>query len=127
MRKSNEDLWQSLGKCQYAWTPRETVSMDAFAEVVRADEAEHVRHECAEVATQYIHSYGKWNVRFCGGIETAILSTGKTPVLKPGMLAVNTEFPTRPFVWHSDPGDPHQLFRPLTRAEIDEYRERAPE
>ena len=141
MRKSNKELWDGARLLTKdvmfnEWDDWSTASrrrFDAFADAVRADEAENAkaeqRQECAEAACKHMATMHRWqDGSFIDGLTDAIRNAGKAPVLKPGMLAVGLKYDSHyPFTWPENYPCSIDKYRPLTRAEIMVLHDKAPE
>ena len=117
MSKSNQEIWDdtrdggSVGAYEY-WQ-----SIERFAEAIREDQ----REVCA---TEYYHHVYNTSKSSIGQI---ILNAGKEPMLKPGMLAVPRKDEKSPFAIGMICPYTDREYRPLTKAEIQAYMDKAPD
>ena len=125
MSKSNQEIWneQIRGDKWGTWKEMgQPASLEDFAEAVREDQ----RKVCADAA-MVCSGHNTYTTVFDDELTTAILSAGTEPELKPGMLTVSKVQEGLPcFSWHTDVTNPEN-YRPLTKAEIQYYMDKAPE
>ena len=117
MSKSNQDIWDELARLR-GWYELliQPPSMDYYAEAIREDQ----REVCATEYYRHVYNTSK------SSIGQIILNAGKEPKLKPGMLVGYKRDATYPWRWTASE-TPSKDVRPLTKAEIQAYMDKAPD
>ena len=127
MSKSNQEIWDSVNSDGISdWDTWESWARSKFADFAEAVREDQRKVDADAAKTALARFAFKDGYAVCTTVVDAILTAGKEPELKPGMLARSITGNATPFLWSDGMSNP-QDFRPLTKAEIQEYMDKAPD